>query len=103
MPDGAVKIHQTRYIDDMVAKFGLESDTKKASVPYKVSWKLCKAMGPQTEQARKETLRKMDDHAETSKVSSIAWADFVDQSMTPPPEPTHRKVPGGRRSRRGKS
>ena len=59
--------------------------------------------GIRAEEARKKSLRKTDDDAETSKVSSIAWADFVDQSMTPPPEPTHRKVPGGRRFRRDQS
>ena len=53
LSDGAIKIVQRRYVDDIVATF-LGSDDKPAKTPYVASWKLSKEMGPQTEAAKKE-------------------------------------------------
>ena len=53
LKDGAIKIVQRRYVDDIVATF-LDSGDKPAKTPYVVSWKLSKEMQPQTEEAKKE-------------------------------------------------
>ena len=53
LSDGAIKIVQRRYVDDIVATF-LKGEDKPAKTPYVVSWKLSKEMGPQTEEAKKE-------------------------------------------------
>ena len=53
LSDGAIKIHQTRYIEDIMAKF-LPDDKKKANVPYITTVKLSKGMGPLTEEAIEE-------------------------------------------------
>ena len=53
LSDGAIKIVQRRYVDDIVAAF-LGTGDKPAKTPYVVSWKLSKDMEPQTEKAKKE-------------------------------------------------
>ena len=50
--DGAIKISQQRYVDDIVASFLGDGD-KVSKVPYVVSWKLSKDMGPQTTKEKK--------------------------------------------------
>ena len=52
LPDGAIKIQQTRYIDDMAAKFLNDSD-KAAVVPHFSTIKLTKDMCPMTQEAIK--------------------------------------------------
>ena len=52
--DGAIKISQRRYVDDIVAAFLDIGDKKEAKVPYVASWKLTKEMGPQTAKEKKE-------------------------------------------------
>ena len=53
LKDGAIKISQRRYVDDIVASFISDND-KTSKVPYVVSWKLSKDMGPQTAKEKKE-------------------------------------------------
>ena len=53
LSDGAIKIVQSRYVEDIVAAFLGDGD-KPAKTPYVVSWKLTKDMGPQTDQAKKD-------------------------------------------------
>ena len=53
LSDGAIKISQRRYVDDIVASFLGDGD-KASKVPYVVSWKLSKDMGPQTAKEKKE-------------------------------------------------
>ena len=53
LPDGAVKLCQPRYTDELVARY-LPDDTKECVVPHMTSVRLTKEMGPQTEAAVKE-------------------------------------------------
>lgn len=52
--DGAVKIHQRRYIEDLAARFLQDTPDKKAKVPYFTSIPLTKAMSPETEELKKQ-------------------------------------------------
>ena len=54
MHDKAWKLHQTRYIDDLCSRFELTKEKRETKVPYRNSWKLTKAMGPETEKAKRE-------------------------------------------------
>ena len=53
LPDGRTKIHQRRYVEDMVQRF-LPDGTATSKVPHITSVKLTKLMSPQTEEAKAE-------------------------------------------------
>ena len=53
LPDGAIKLHQARYTEDILARFN-HLDASPASTPYLSGDPLCKEDAPKTEEERKE-------------------------------------------------